>query len=231
MLQVAYSRRMGTLPSDDLVLDVEGTRWSFDTRFLRSGWHCIWGGGCQGIEDEADADRRLGCCSVGAELIDEDEARMISALGASLDPATFEQATIAAEIGVLNETGRHTWVMADRCIFHNSVDFAGGAGCALHLAAVAEDDDPIDWKPSVCWQLPLKVDRSIDADGVPSARLRPWSRSDWGPGGATMAWCCSEPAEAPEAFDGVEPVFHSLSAELTALLGDDAYQRLRTRLE
>ena len=120
------SEQADEAPVTEVVLDVEGTRWSFDAGFLRSGWTCIWGQGCLGIEDEADTERQLGCCSVGAELIDDDEARLIGALGSTLDPALFEQAPLAAEIGVLNETGRHTWVVADRCIFHNSVDFEGG---------------------------------------------------------------------------------------------------------
>ncbi|MDG2111882.1 MAG: hypothetical protein P8N02_04625 [Actinomycetota bacterium] len=224
------SEQADEAPVTEVVLDVEGTRWSFDAGFLRSGWTCIWGQGCLGIEDEADTERQLGCCSVGAELIDDDEARLIGALGSTLDPALFEQAPLAAEIGVLNETGRHTWVVADRCIFHNSVDFEGGAGCALHLSALAEGDEPIDWKPSVCWQLPIKVERSVSQQGEPVARLRPWRRTDWGPGGETMAWCCSDPTEAPEAFTGDEPAFRGLAPELAALLGDDGYDALARAL-
>jgi hypothetical protein len=221
---------MARLPDEGVTLDVDGTRWSFDLEFLTSRWTCLWGRGCKGIEDEPDEASQLGCCSVGAELLDEDEARLIGAVGASLDPALFEQHHLASEIGVLNESGRHTWVVADRCIFHNSVDFPGGAGCALHLSALVEGDDPVEWKPSVCWQLPLKVDRSTGADGVARAHLRPWRRADWGPGGATMAWCCSDPAEAPEAFTGDRTVYESLGDELRALVGADAYLELGRNL-
>ena len=217
---------MKRLPGPDVHLRVNSVEWSFDTAFLTSNWQCIWGAGCRGIEDEPDEASQWGCCSVGAQLLDGDEARATAALGAALDPDLFEQHAFASEIGVLDESGRHTRVVADRCIFHNSVGFAGGAGCALHLSAVAEGEDPIDWKPAVCWQLPLKVDRS---DGHP--HLRAWRRSDWGPGGETMAWCCSDREEAPEAFTGEQPVFVSLASELTALLGEEAYAELVERLD
>ncbi len=206
-------------------VQVDGRSWTFDAGFLQSGWSCMWGRGCQGIEDQPDPDAMLGCCSVGARLVDEQEARDIAALGASLDPALFEQQFLAAEIGPVDESGLHTRVVAGRCIFLNSPGFAGGAGCALHLSAVAEGDDPIDWKPSVCWQLPLRVDRTGN-----DPHLRPWRRSDWGEGGDTMAWCCSDPVEAPEAFTGDSPVIITLEAELRALLGDETYEALREQL-
>lgn len=218
---------MARLPGDPLELTIDGVAWTFDEDFLTSRWRCIWGEGCKGIEDEPDETHQWGCCSVGAQLLDDDEARMIDALGRALDPAGFEQHALAAEIGVLNETGRHTRVVADRCIFHNSVDFDGGAGCALHLAALADGENPIEWKPSVCWQVPLKVERS---DETQRAHLRSWQRSDWGPGGETMAWCCSDPVEAPEAFTGGSPVFVSLADELRALLGRSAYAALAEHL-
>jgi len=216
------------LPAEAFELIVDGVRWTFDADFLTSSWECIWGRGCQGIEDEGDEASQLGCCSVGAQLLDDDEARLTAALGSSLDPRLFERHALAEEIGVLDESGLHTRVLAGRCIFHNSVDFPGGAGCALHLSALAEGEDPLDWKPGVCWQLPLKVDRSAQHR---TAHLRAWQRGDWGPGGQTMAWCCSSRDEAPEAFAGPEPVFVSLADELKALLGAEGYDALAERLD
>jgi hypothetical protein len=64
--------------------------WRFDTAFLRSKWTCIWGRGCLGILPEPSPELGQGCCSVGAEFEDEDEARMIGALGATLDPERFQ---------------------------------------------------------------------------------------------------------------------------------------------
>ncbi len=40
------------------------------------------------------------------------------------------------------------------CIFLNRPGFAGGPGCALHVAALDAGERPLDWKPDVCWQLP-----------------------------------------------------------------------------
>ena len=57
--------------------------WRFDTAFLRSNWTCIWGRGCLGILPEPSPELGQGCCSVGAEFEDEDEARLIGALGAT----------------------------------------------------------------------------------------------------------------------------------------------------
>jgi hypothetical protein len=75
------------------------------------------------------------------------------------------------------------------CIFLNRPGFAGGEGCALHLGALAEGDSPIDWKPSVCWQLPIKVDWVDRGDGGEVATVRRWARGDWGEIGEEMAWC------------------------------------------
>ena len=66
------------------------TTWRFDHAFLTSNWTCIWGRGCLGILDEPAAELGQGCCSVGAELDSEDEARRIAALADTLEPARFE---------------------------------------------------------------------------------------------------------------------------------------------
>ena len=66
------------------------TVWRFDRDFLASSWTCLWGRGCQGIGPEPAEHLGLGCCSIGAGLGDEDEARMISALAATLAPHRFE---------------------------------------------------------------------------------------------------------------------------------------------
>ena len=84
---------------------------------------------------------------------------MIAALAATLAPARFERHAEAREGGIFSDDARtHTRIVDGACIFLNRPDFAGGAGCALHLAAVDADESPLDWKPSVCWQLPIRVD-------------------------------------------------------------------------
>ena len=105
------------------------TLWRFDTDFLASRWTCIWGRGCQGIGPEPAAHLGLGCCSIGADLGDEDEARNIAALAATLDPDRFERHTEAAEGGIFSDGSRtHTRVVDGACIFLNRPGFAGRRG-------------------------------------------------------------------------------------------------------
>lgn len=226
---------------EEFVDPVDGTRWSVDLGFLGSTWRCRWGDGCLGILDEPAPELGQGCCSVGAELLDEDEARTVSATGLSLDPERFQFHQAAVDGGVLTSLANDgsgsarpsTRVVDGACIFLNRPGYPGGAGCALHLAAVDEGDSPLDWKPSVCWQLPLKVeveDGAGSAGGVAGRRLRRWGRADWGAGGATMAWCCTEDEGGVSAYDGTSPVAETLGEELAALVGPEVAVAIRTRL-
>jgi hypothetical protein len=214
---------------DDVVeIDDGPTRWRFDTAFLRSRWTCLWGRGCQGILDEPAPELGQGCCSVGAEFGDEDEAMLIAALAATLPPEHFQHHASAAADGIFREGARTATAIIDgACVFLNRPGFPGGAGCALHLAALRAGESPIDWKPSVCWQLPIRVDWEEIDDATERATVRPWGRADWGPEGETMAWCCTE---EPAAYVGDRPVVDSLHAELRAVVGSKVYVELRKRL-
>jgi hypothetical protein len=204
------------------------TLWRFDRSFLQSNWTCIWGRGCLGIDAEPAPELGRGCCSVGAELADDDEAMLVAALAPTLDPARFEHHAEAVAGGVFSdETRTNTRVLDGACIFLNRPGFAGGAGCALHLAALDAGDSPVEWKPSVCWQLPIKVDWSPADDGGEVAYLHRWTRRDWGEEGETMAWCCTE---GSRAYVGDRPVVESLAAELEAVTGTEVFVELRRRL-
>ncbi|MGO8874674.1 MAG: hypothetical protein ACLQNG_02780 [Acidimicrobiales bacterium] len=204
------------------------TIWRFDRDFLESRWTCLWGRGCQGIGTEPAPDLGLGCCSVGADLGDVDEARMISALAATLAPARFQHHAEAGGGGIFSDDTRlHTRVVDGACIFLNRPGFAGGQGCALHLAAIDAGESPIDWKPSVCWQLPIRVDWEAGDGGTEVATVRRWTRRDWGEEGETMAWCCTEGALA---YVGDRPVIDSLGAELEAIVGTEVYVQLRRQM-
>jgi len=204
------------------------TVWRFDTDFLRSRWTCIWGRGCLGILAEPAPRLGQGCCSIGAELDGEEEARNLSALAATLDPARFQHHAEAAAGGIFSDDSRTgTRVVDDACIFLNHPEFPGGPGCALHLAALDAGESPIDWKPSVCWQLPLKVDWEQRDDGTEIATVRRWTRRDWGDDGEPMAWCCTE---GDLAYVGDRPVIESLAEEIEALTGSEVFVELRRRL-
>jgi hypothetical protein len=204
------------------------TTWRFDDAFLTSHWTCIWGRGCLGILDEPAAELGQGCCSVGAVLDGTDEAMRISALSDTLGPEGFQFRAEASAGGIFADDDRTaTRIVEGACIFLNHPGFAGGSGCALHIAAIEADESPIDWKPSVCWQLPIKVDWSDDGVGGEVATVRAWSRADWGPEGETMAWCCTE---GTLAHVGDRPVVESLAEELEAVVGTPVYVELRRRL-
>jgi hypothetical protein len=202
--------------------------WRFDVEFLRSNWTCLWGRGCLGILSEPAPELGQGCCSVGAEMGDQDEARLISALAATLEPARFQFHGEARAEGIFADASRtNTRVVDGACIFLNRPGFDGGAGCALHLAAVEFGEPPRDWKPSVCWQLPIRVDWHDAGNGSEVATVRRWTRADWGEEGKTMAWCCTE---GERAYVGDRPVVESLAEELETIVGPDVFAQLRRRL-
>jgi hypothetical protein len=210
------------------IVDAGGTRWRFDRSFLLSNWTCIWGRGCLGIHETPTPERGEGCCSVGAELDGDDEARLIDALAATMAPTRFQHHAEARADGIFRDGRRNATRLVDgACIFLNRPGFAGGPGCALHLAALDAGEPPLDWKPSVCWQLPIKVDWETGADGAETATVRAWTRADWKPEGETMAWCCTE---GDLAYTGTRPVVDSLAEELEAIAGPEVYAELRRRL-
>jgi hypothetical protein len=205
------------------------TTWRFDRLFLTSNWSCIWGRGCLGILPKPAAELGQGCCSIGAELDGEDEANLISALTATLEPSRFEYHTAASEGGVFADATRsNTRVIDGACIFLNRLGFDGGAGCALHLAALDAGDSPVGLKPSVCWQLPIKVDWEQGDNGTEVATVRGWTRADWGAEGKTMAWWCTE---GTQAYVGDRPVIESMAEELQEIIGPEVYVELRRRLD
>lgn len=209
-------------------IDAGETVWRFDRDFLASNWTCIWGKGCKGINATADESLGHGCCSLGAELDGIDEARDLSAAAATI-PAHLFQFHAEANLGTVfaDESYSATRVVDGACIFHNRNGFAGGEGCALHLAAEYFDESPTEWKPSVCWQLPIKVDWEMRDDNVEIATVRRWSRADWGDHGTKMAWCCTE---GTDAYVGESTVIDSLGDELSEIVGTEVFVQLRNRL-
>lgn len=209
---------------EEFVDPVDGTRWQIDVGFLGSRWVCIWGRGCQGILDEPAEALGHGCCSVGTELLDEEEAMLVAALAASLDPGRFQYRDWAAEHGIFEDARRARTATVDgACVFLNRPGFDGGEGCALHLQAIADGERPIDVKPAVCWQLPLVAEHRGDG----TARLRRWGRTDRGPDGITQAWCCTE---GDNAQVGEQTTADELAAELQALVGPEVAVAIRDRV-
>ena len=210
-------------------IDASETVWRFDRDFLASKWTCIWGKGCKGINATADESLGHGCCSLGAELDGIDEARDLSAAAATIPAHLFQFHAEASSGSVFaDESYSATRVIDGACIFHNRNRFPGGEGCALHLAAEYFHESPTDWKPSVCWQLPIKVDWEMREDNVEIATVRRWSRADWGDHGTKMAWCCTE---GSDAYVGQSSVIDSLGDEISKIVGTEVLVQLRNRLK
>jgi hypothetical protein len=211
--------------------DPDGTtHWRLDAGFLNSYWTCIWGAGCQGIHDEKRPELMDGCCSVGVVLQSDDEAMTITALAATIPDELFQFGAERSGIGVLERRGANwaTRVVDGACVLLNRPGFAKGPGCALHLAAVSEGEDPLDWKPTTCSRVPLHADERKLPDGGVEVTVRVWRRDDWGPGGATMAWWCTD---APEAYIADTPLHERMSGELSDLLGTEVLALARRRLD
>ncbi|MSY76857.1 MAG: hypothetical protein F2659_06250, partial [Actinobacteria bacterium] len=173
----------------------EHRTWVFDATFLRSGWNCIWGNGCKGVLSTDASELQQGCCSFGAHFIDDADVQTVVESSARLTPDQWQFHAEAAAGGwtATEPDGTVTTRVIDgACIFHNRPGFAGGAGCALHSAALAVSERPIDWKPDVCWQLPLRLHEDTDLHGHVTSTLREWKRRDWGEGGTDFHWWCTE---------------------------------------
>jgi hypothetical protein len=121
-----------------------------------------------------------------------------------------------------------TRVVDGACIFLNRPGFPGGAGCALHRAAIERSQPPMTLKPDVCWQLPLRREDTTEASGRVTSRVVQWDRSHWGEGGLEFHWWCTE---APEAFGARSPVYRHMRDELRAMVGPVVYRMLAAYLD
>ncbi len=211
----------------------EHRTWVFDVTFLRSNYRCIYGCGCKGILDEPAPELQLGCCSLGAHFVDDADRRRVVEAYERLRPDQMQFHSAARRDGIVvddddGEQVATTRLVEDACIFLNRPGHAGGPGCALHSAALAVGERPLDWKPEVCWQVPLRLEHSEDESGHVTSRLREWKRRDWGDGGDDFGWWCTD---TPDAFVGDEPVYRWARDEIVELVGKSIYEMLVPVLE
>ena len=133
----------------------EERTWIFDVTFLLSNWTCIFGRGCQGVLTEPAPELVHGCCSYGAHFSDEGDVARVEAAAATLTEDDWQFLKKARKSGVTRTDKKGvvtTRMVEDACIFLNRPEFPGGPGCALHRAALARGERPMDLKPEVCWQ-------------------------------------------------------------------------------
>ncbi len=183
----------------------EQRTWRFDVTFLLSHWECIFGRGCQGVLTGPTPELVQGCCSYGAHFTNADDLARVKAAARALTPHQWQFADRARHGGVARRNAEGvtvTRMVEGACIFLNRPGFAGGPGCALHSAALQRGQAPMDLKPDVCWQLPLRREDTSNPDGSVTSTVGQWDRKHWGAGGEEFAWWCTE---APEAFGGRPP--------------------------
>ncbi|MEV0395520.1 hypothetical protein [Polymorphospora rubra] len=203
-----------------------------DLTWLLSRWTCVFGKACHGIIAGREAD---GCCSHGAFFTDADDEKRVRKVVKRLTPQTwqhyrrgFEKYTEMDTVDGENPA-RRTATQDDEgpCVFLNDADFPGGGGCALHAQALRDGAHPLEYKPDVCWQLPVRRDQDWtkrpDGSRVLVSTLTEFDRRGWGAGGHDLDWWCTS---SPEAHVGTEPMYVSYQPELTALIGSAAYSKL-----
>jgi hypothetical protein len=217
-----------------------------DLTWLCSRWTCIFGRGCHGVEPGRADD---GCCTHGAFLTDKADEKRVRTFAAELtpqdwqyhdqghaDPAGGKKSKSAKDIKLRifekDSAGDEKPALRTRrvdgaCIFLNRPGFAAGEGCSLHAMALRTGRHPLETKPEVCWQLPVRreqewVTRPDDTEVLVST-IAEFDRRGWGEGGHDLSWYCTS---SPEAHIGTEPMYVSYGPELVALIGQRAYDEL-----
>ncbi len=198
-----------------------------DLTWLTSRWTCIFGNGCPGIYADRPDD---GCCTLGAHFSDKDDEKRVKKFVKKLTDEDWQNRAEGRKYGwteVDVDGERKTRRFDGACIFHNGPDFDGPRGCALHGYALKHDLHPLETKPDVCWQLPIRrsyrdVERG-DGTTYTEVTLGEYDRRGWGPGGHDLDWYCTGNTEA---HVGSDPVFVSYEPELVEMMGREAYDEL-----
>jgi hypothetical protein len=206
-----------------------------DLTWLCSRWTCIFGRGCHGtIAGQAST----GCCNHGAYFTDKADKKRVTRFAAELTRDDWQLYDEGHRDGKLrfstkaeeeddDEKRTKTRVVDGACIFANREGHPGGIGCALHAYALRKGMNPLETKPEVCWQLPVRreqewIERPDDTQILRST-LAEFDRRGWGEGGHDLDWYCTS---SPEAHVGGEPMYVSYRPELVALIGQKAYDEL-----
>lgn len=209
-----------------------------DLTWLTSSYQCIFGQGCQGIYATSPD---TGCCTLGAHFSDRDDEKRVAAFVGQLTPAQWQfhpgrKVRTADWVDTDDDGERKTRTLEvegqEGCVFHNRADFATGAGCALHGLALEQGRNPLETKPDVCWQLPIRrtfrtVERQ-DQTSYTEVSIGEYDRRGWGPGGHDLDWYCSGNTEAHVA---PEPLYLTSAAELIELMGQAGYDALARHCE
>lgn len=194
-----------------------GDSFLLDMEFLLSGYKCSYGAGCPGVQGAPD----IGCCIIGTSIYDS-ELEDVSSRVSQLTPDDWQNHGKKWKKKNNNGNGLkfHTTTVeyedgVQGCIFANRSDFHGGAGCAFHVAAVSRGENPIDWKPEICWSVPIGLywARSINAFVI-----RQTSREDWQQGSSDkdlLEWWCTDD---DLSWGNSAPLYQTNAEELEKML-------------
>jgi hypothetical protein len=227
------------VPETDLVIprlfvefadpDDETQVFKCDLTWLTSQYTCIFGRGCAGIYADRPDD---GCCTLGAHFADKADEKRVRRNVRLLDREHWQfhdvgRASKDAWIDTDDEGERKTAVHDGACVFLNRPGFPGGEGCALHGLALRAGRHPLETKPDVCWQLPLRrTFRDVelpDGTAYTEVTIGEYDRRGWGPGGHDLDWYCTGNTEAHVS---PEPLYVTSRPELVELMGAAAYDEL-----
>jgi len=162
----------------------EDRSWLVDVTFLSSCWQCIYGA-------DARESHRANARTDG-RLLFVTEAhfttrRMPSAVAAAAETLSREQWQFRSKgrrnAGVLKarlERGHDHPPRRRSLHLLEPPGSPGGAGCALHRAAIDRGVLPLQLKPDVCWQLPLRREDTVAANGHVTSSLGEWGGGDTG---------------------------------------------------
>jgi hypothetical protein len=202
-----------------------------DLTWLCSRWTCIFGRGCHGIEEGRGDD---GCCNHGAFFSDAEDEKRTKNFAKQLTAVDWQYHAVGVKRGVTEKDSvgddphrKRTRTVDGACIFLNRKGFAGGEGCSLHALALRTGLHPLDTKPEICWQLPVRREQEWvtrpDETKILLSTVTEFDRRGWGEGGHDLYWYCTS---APEAHVGGEALYLSYGPEIAALIGQPAYAEL-----
>ena len=217
----------------------DGRTWQIDVTFLLSSWECIFGCGCQGVWTEPTPELVHGCCTYGAHFTDKADRDHVAKMAKTLSDDEWQFAKLGRKKGIYEKvgpnpatspappSGRPRWSTTPASSSTGPTSApAPGARCTCTRMNTGKHYS--EYKPEVCWQVPLRrVDDEQD-DGTVVSRLTEFGREGWGEGGEDFAWWCTE---APEAFVGKRPVYESMAVELRKMLGKKLYGQVAEYLD
>ena len=131
----------------------------------------------------------------GAYISDDDDLKRVRSRIEELSAELWQHKDAADEVGGALWQDEDGWwrtrVLNGACIFQNRPDHSGGAGCAFHHLAIERNSAPMETKPEICWQAPIRREDQYNRRTCLHHGPR-WERRDWGGDDTDIWWWCTE---------------------------------------